>query len=725
MEISNGTAKKILRARKTMNQSCRQQVEALNKIKDIWEKEKTSKETYNDAQSVLFKKSVDIICKNNYSAQENSVSEISKTSLPCKEKDVPCKEKDVPCKEKDVPCKEKEVPCKEKEVCSSKLNVSVDVDSGGNGCSLKKDRICFADHQSKAQDPLKEKSTQKKENSASSKLFKDSLPQNIVVNTSVDKAELLVSKHPPQQNTFLPVFQNKSTESASAHNCENEAVNRMIPVLEKVSPRLNPNIENEDLTIPILEKFTMVEDISPAQIIDDALTDNCDVKHMDTSVSSVTRTLHSEDNTSGDAGVTQRKRIHSGNDDDTKRKHQKMGDEKQVNSHVESEATKVCLEKVRHLIEQQICVFFRSAFDQRLEELIERVKQIQCRKKHEELAAKCLRKLHKIENRVNLLATQKEDLHSPKLSLSKSDSCKAALSNRNSCLNNQSDKQTTGTSISSSITANQTSTVNPHKEFPKIMPSSQIGDSSKGPVILCDSDSDSCKSVSEDAQLNSTRAILSEVSKNSGEQVSKVSSTSGEAKIQSGNTVPKADNLEQTLLVVDLTEDEDQQKSEKGVPANKQRVGMGNGSVTILDTDLESVSINTSSTPLNSKKTSCPDPVLNTLPPQKYDLQVTEVINPRGIALSWNVAKINPRCAAVQFYYLYMYQETSKTSTTKWIKVGEVKAMPLPMACTLTKFASGNKCHFTMRAKDIYGRFGPLSEIQSTTLHLSDSPENT
>nr|XP_033819620.1 activating transcription factor 7-interacting protein 2 isoform X2 [Geotrypetes seraphini] len=547
MEISRGTAKKILRARKTMNQSCRQQVETLNKIKERWEKEKTLKETYDDAESVQFKKSVDIICKNNYSAQENSVSELSNMSLPSKEK----------------------------EVCSNNLNVLkvVAIDSGDNGCCLNKERICF-DHQCKAQDPLKEKSTQIKENSASSISFKDPLPQNIVVNTSVNKTELFVSEHPPQQNTFLPVFANKNSELAAAHNCEDEAIDRMIPVLEKVTPRLDPNTENEDLTIPILEKFTMVENSRPAQLTSDAVTDKYDIKHMDTSVNSVTRTLHSEEvspqdlSTECNIGALQRKRIHSGNDENTKRKHQKMGDEKQVNSHEESEATKMCLEKVRCLIEQQICIFFRRAFDQRLEELIERVKQIQCRKKHEEIAAKCLHKLHKIENRVNVLATRKEDLQSQKLLLSRSDSCKVAVtasnSNRNFHLSNQPAKQSSGTSIPSNITTKQTSTVKPHKEFPNIVPSSQIRDSSKDPIILCDSDSDSYKSDSEDAQLSSTRTILSEIPKNSGEQVSKVSSTSGEPKIQSENMVPKADVLKQTLLLVDLTEDENQQKSEKG-----------------------------------------------------------------------------------------------------------------------------------------------------------------
>ena len=51
-----------------------------------------------------------------------------------------------------------------------------------------------------------------------------------------------------------------------------------------------------------------------------------------------------------------------------------------------------------------------------------------------------------------------------------------------------------------------------------------------------------------------------------------------------------------------------------------------------------------------------------------------------------------------------------------WMQVGEVKALPLPMACTLTQFQEGNKYHFSVRAVDKHGRPGPFSDANSIRL---------
>ncbi|XP_053325089.1 activating transcription factor 7-interacting protein 1 [Spea bombifrons] len=101
--------------------------------------------------------------------------------------------------------------------------------------------------------------------------------------------------------------------------------------------------------------------------------------------------------------------------------------------------------------------------------------------------------------------------------------------------------------------------------------------------------------------------------------------------------------------------------------------------------------------------------------PQKPHLKLARVQSQNGIVLSWSVLEVDRTCAVVDSYHLYAYHEDpTATSPSQWKKIGEVKALPLPMACTLTQFVSGSKYYFAVRAKDVYGRFGPFCDPQST-----------
>ncbi|XP_076365688.1 uncharacterized protein LOC143254425 isoform X2 [Tachypleus tridentatus] len=93
--------------------------------------------------------------------------------------------------------------------------------------------------------------------------------------------------------------------------------------------------------------------------------------------------------------------------------------------------------------------------------------------------------------------------------------------------------------------------------------------------------------------------------------------------------------------------------------------------------------------------------------PPKPALKASRVVN--GIVLSWNMM-LNGSYPTVVTYQLYGYQESARPpSTSMWKKVGDIKALPLPMACTLTQFVEGHKYHFAVRAVDVQKRIGAFS----------------
>jgi len=77
-------------------------------------------------------------------------------------------------------------------------------------------------------------------------------------------------------------------------------------------------------------------------------------------------------------------------------------------------------------------------------------------------------------------------------------------------------------------------------------------------------------------------------------------------------------------------------------------------------------------------------PLLKELPP-KPTLTLTS--QKEGIVLSWTMNTLN-LFAEISAYQIYACQEPCRGSpqkATHWKKVGDVKALPLPMACTLSQ----------------------------------------
>eukprot|EP00088_Acartia_fossae_P049193 TRINITY_DN5405_c0_g1_i2.p1 TRINITY_DN5405_c0_g1~~TRINITY_DN5405_c0_g1_i2.p1 ORF type:complete len:634 (-),score=194.89 TRINITY_DN5405_c0_g1_i2:195-2021(-) len=89
-----------------------------------------------------------------------------------------------------------------------------------------------------------------------------------------------------------------------------------------------------------------------------------------------------------------------------------------------------------------------------------------------------------------------------------------------------------------------------------------------------------------------------------------------------------------------------------------------------------------------------------------------------GVVLKWNMLVDLLAHEPVISYQIFAYQElpNSKPETTAWKRVGDVKALPLPMACTLKQFSQGNKYHFAVRAVDSLKRLGPFSDPTSISV---------
>lgn len=106
----------------------------------------------------------------------------------------------------------------------------------------------------------------------------------------------------------------------------------------------------------------------------------------------------------------------------------------------------------------------------------------------------------------------------------------------------------------------------------------------------------------------------------------------------------------------------------------------------------------------------------NTLPKPSASIAVMD----SGIVLSWNM-EYDDASIKIDNYELFACQDVTETNgqPIKWKKIGIVKALPLPMACTLTQFSSGSKYFFSVRAVDGKERAGPFSDPCTVSLNSS------
>uniref|UniRef100_A0A9J7ZZH8 Activating transcription factor 7 interacting protein 2 n=1 Tax=Cyprinus carpio carpio TaxID=630221 RepID=A0A9J7ZZH8_CYPCA len=99
--------------------------------------------------------------------------------------------------------------------------------------------------------------------------------------------------------------------------------------------------------------------------------------------------------------------------------------------------------------------------------------------------------------------------------------------------------------------------------------------------------------------------------------------------------------------------------------------------------------------------------------PQKPVVKLARIGSAQELGIAWNVDRKDPHVAEMECYYIYVSHEHKNGTFSGWKCLGEIKAMPLPMACKVSDCKGDKRLCFIVVGKDIFGRYGPYSEIHS------------
>ncbi|XP_037363512.1 activating transcription factor 7-interacting protein 2 [Talpa occidentalis] len=390
----------------------------------------------------------------------------------------------------------------------------------------------------------------------------------------------------------------------------------------------------------------------------------------------------------------QKKRMFSDNKENVKR--MKISEQINENICVALEKQTALLEQVKHLIRQEICSINYKLFDNKLKELTERIGKTQCRNKHEAIADKLFAKIARLQRRVKTVLLSQRNRLEPNV-LSSNTACKVTDSEPINLDKSQE-------SVNNSPEERRTSVNNE---------SSNLSEKASEKILSQDHDEAISESNNDDVMFISveSRNLTTPITSNPTGSGNSNSSPDAKAEVMA---VEKKRNS-----VIDLTKEgqlncntkspvSTMELPTKAVPVSKETVPVAQNTAQVLESFKHLP-------PLPEPPPLLPelvDKIRDTLPPQKPELKVKRVLRPRGIALTWNITKINPKCAPVESYHLFLCHENPSNKLI-WKKIGEIKALPLPMACTLSQFLASKKYYFTVQSKDIFGRYGPFCDIKA------------
>ncbi|XP_039100289.1 activating transcription factor 7-interacting protein 2 [Hyaena hyaena] len=392
----------------------------------------------------------------------------------------------------------------------------------------------------------------------------------------------------------------------------------------------------------------------------------------------------------------QKKRIFPENKETVKR----IKTSEQINENicVALEKQTAFLEQVKHLIRQEINSVSYKLFDNKLKELTERIGKTQCRNKHEAIADELFAKISKLQRRIKVILQSQKNCLEPNVLTNNTD-CKVTNSKTNldknpECISSPDERKTSMSSEPSNLSENASEKIN-LREHDAVSKSNNDG------VMLISVESP-----------NLTAPITSNPT-DTGKTTSESSNSSSDAETEGKDVEKKFDS------VIDLTKEAQSkcntENPESTLESPTKAASTSNETTLVAQNAAQAPESFEHLPPLPEPPALLPelvDKIRDTLPPQKTELKVKRVLKPRGIALTWNITKINPKCAPVESYHLFLCHENPNNKLI-WKKIGEIKALPLPMACTLSQFLISNKYYFTVQSKDIFGRYGPFCDIKS------------
>ncbi len=94
-------------------------------------------------------------------------------------------------------------------------------------------------------------------------------------------------------------------------------------------------------------------------------------------------------------------------------------------------------------------------------------------------------------------------------------------------------------------------------------------------------------------------------------------------------------------------------------------------------------------------------------------MKLARIGSAQELGIAWNVDRKDAHVAEMDCYYIYVSHEHKNGTFSGWKCLGEIKAMPLPMACKVSDCKGDKRLSFIVVGKDIFGRYGPYSDIAS------------